>query len=94
MPTLNGPVDAGKSADSKAAVSIPVFGLDLGGCGAEQVERSLLSAPGVLEAYANRATETAYVRYDPDRIGLAALRGMIEAAGYRAGPPGTWRPGR
>lgn len=74
-----------------AAVAIPVIGLSLGGCGAEQVEHSLRSVPGVLHVYVNRATETAYVRYDPDRIGHQGLRRGIEALGVRAGSPKTWR---
>lgn len=79
------------SAEAEAAVAIPVFGLSLGGCGAEQVERALRPLPGVLYTYVNRATETAYVRYDPDRIGHAALRRGIEVLGLRAGSPTTWR---
>jgi Cu+-exporting ATPase len=71
-------------------VAIPVIGLSLGGCGAGQVERALRPEPGVLYVYVNRATETAYVRYDPDRIGHQRLRRGIEALGLRAGSPRTW----
>lgn len=60
-------------------MAVPIVGLSMGGCGAEQVERALRSAPGVLEAYVNRATETAYVQYDAERVGLVALRRRIEA---------------
>jgi len=72
-------------------VAIPLFGLELGGCGAEQAERALRSVPGVLYVYANRATEMAYVRYDAEQTGPATLRRAVEAAGLRAGPPTTWR---
>ncbi len=76
MATSNGSLTGGerRASSNPAAVAIPVVGFDLGGCGAEQAERALRSAPGVLYVYVNRATETAYVRYDPDRIGPHGLR--------------------
>lgn len=74
-----------------AAAYVPIIGLNLGGCGAEQVERALRSSPGVLYAYVNRSTETAYVRYDAERSSPAALRRGIEAFGLRAGSAKTWR---
>lgn len=92
MISHNGVCGNGSPAGSAAAaVAIPVIGLSLGGCGAELVEHSLRSLPGVLRVYVNRATETAYVRYDPDRIGHRGLRRGIEALGVRAGSPKTWR---
>ncbi len=92
MTVSNGVAGNESPAGSEAAaVAIPVIGLSLGGCGAEQVEHSLRSMPGVLHAYVNRVNETAYVRYDPDRIGHLGLRRGIEALGARAGSPKTWR---
>lgn len=76
---------------SLARVAVPIEGLSLGGCGAELLERVLRSVPGVLESYVNRATESAYVTYDTARTDGAALRRGVERAGFRAGPPGTWR---
>ena len=88
----NGVAGNGGPADSEAAaVAIPVIGLSLGGCGAEQAERALRAEPGVLYAYVNRATEMAYVRYDPDRIGHRGLRRRIEALDLRTEAPRTWR---
>lgn len=92
MTAKSNPTGGESPASSKpAAVSIPVIGLDLGGCGADQLERALRSETGVLYAYVNRATEMAYVRYDAERTGPATLRRGIEAAGLRAGSPKTWR---
>jgi hypothetical protein len=88
----NGVSGNGPPADSEAAaVAIPVIGLSLGGCGAKQVEHSLLSLPGVLHVYVNPATEIAYIRYDPDRIGHRGLRRRIEALDLRTAAPRTWR---
>ena len=70
---------------------MPIIGLSLGGCGADQAERALRSEAGVLYAYVNRSSETAYVRYDAERTGPAALRRGIEAVGLRTGSPKTWR---
>lgn len=92
MTTTNGSAGGERAAGSKpAAVSIPIIGLDLGGCGADQVERALRSEPGVLYVYVNRSTEMAYVKYDPERTGPATLRRGIEATGLRADYPKTWR---
>ncbi len=83
--------DERPAGSEAAAVAIPIIGLSLGGCGAEQAERALRSEPGVLYAYVNRATEMAYVRYDPDRIGHRGLRRRIEALDLRTEAPRTWR---
>lgn len=85
-------VSEGRLAGATVArVAVPIEGLSLGGCGAELLEHALRSVPGVLESYVNRATETAYVTYDPARADAAALRRRIARAGFRAGPPGAWR---
>ena len=42
---------------------------------------------GVAHAYANPATETAYVQYDPALVRPGDLVHAIEAAGFRAGEP-------
>ena len=49
-------------------------------------EKFLLRTDGVLSARINFATHTAKIRWDPDRIGLAALLKRIQAIGYRPRP--------
>ena len=69
-----------------SAVRIPVHGLGCGGGGATSIERELVRAPGVLRAYVNPATETAYIEYDPVQTDAGRLAQVIEHAGYRPGP--------
>ena len=71
---------------TRRAVRIPVYGLGCGGGGARTIERQLARLPGVLQAYVNPATEIAYVDYDPATVDAGQLTGIIEQAGYRAGP--------
>lgn len=68
---------------------IPVYGLGCGGSGANTIERELAATDGVLRAYVNPATETAYVDYDPAEADPWVLARAIERAGYRAGRPVT-----
>lgn len=68
-------------------VAVPIIGLSLGGCGADEVERALRGRPGVLDVYVNRANDVAYIRYDAATIDAAGLCQAIEATGLRAGPP-------
>ena len=49
----------------KERVTLEIYGLGCGGGGALAVERALIRIHGVAHAYANPATETAYVQYDP-----------------------------
>jgi Cu2+-exporting ATPase len=49
-------------------------------------ERVLLRTPGVLAARVNYATHRARVRFDPARVGLAAVLGRVRAAGYAPKP--------
>lgn len=43
--------------------------------------------PGVVDAYLNPATDTAYVEYDPARCGPAELTRILEDAGVKTGTP-------
>ena len=73
---------------SRARATLPILGLTCGGGGVLAVELALQQAPGVLRAYANPATEMAYVEYDPGKTDLGALERAIEQAGYRTILPG------
>lgn len=68
-------------------IQIPVYDLGCGGAGARTIERELAATDGVLRAYVNPATETAYVDYDPAEVDPAALVSVVERAGYRPGRP-------
>jgi Cu+-exporting ATPase len=73
--------------DVVRGLRIPIFGLGCGGAGATTIERELGATDGVLRAYVNPATETAYVDYDPAETDPGSLARAIEKAGYRAGQP-------
>ena len=73
--------------DIERGLRIPIYGLGCGGAGANTIERQLASTDGVLRAYVNPATETAYVDYDPAETDAWVLARAIERAGYQAGRP-------
>lgn len=50
----------------------------------QTIEKVLRSVPGVLRAYANPATEAAYVEYDAERCKDADLVRALESLGLRA----------
>ena len=64
-----------------------MFDLGCGGAGATTIERELAAIFGVLRAYVNPATETAYIDYDPAEVDPATLARAVERAGYRPGRP-------
>ena len=68
-------------------LQIPVYDLGCGGAGSTTIERELAATDGVLRAYVNPATETAYVDYDPSKVDPSTLARAVERAGYRAGRP-------
>ncbi len=65
-----------------AKVSLPIFDLSLGGCGALTIEHVLRELDGVVEAYVNPATETAYLTYEPRRLPVHRIADAIRALGY------------
>jgi P-type Cu+ transporter len=76
-------------------ITLDVEGMTCASCVA-RVERKLNKLEGV-EASVNLATESARVRFDPERVRLDDLVHAVESAGYRAAPTtGTRdeRPGR
>ena len=72
-------------------VAVPIFGLSLGGCGAEEVERSVRSLPGVSDVYVNRANDVAYITYESSRVSPSELRCQVEVVGLRVGTSDSWR---
>lgn len=70
-----------------ARVVLPILRLGCGGGGALTVERTLARLPGVVRAYVNPATETAYVVYRPGAVTEPDLVRAIREAGFDAEPP-------
>ena len=68
-------------------ITLEIYGLGCGGGGALAVERALTRVKGVVHAYANPATETAYAQYDPALVQPAHLVRAIEEVGFRTGEP-------
>jgi P-type Cu+ transporter len=66
-------------------VDLEISGMTCAAC-AGRIQRGLNRLEGV-EATVNYATDSAAVRFDPARAGLADLIGAVEAAGYRAALP-------
>jgi len=64
-------------------VSFPVEGMTCASC-VNRITRFLAKVEGVEEANVNLASESATIRYDPDRTGVAALVAAVDAAGYVA----------
>ena len=64
-------------------VSIPVEGMTCASC-VNRITRFLDRVDGVEDANVNLATESATVRFDPGRTGVADLAAAVEAAGYVA----------
>jgi Cu+-exporting ATPase len=67
--------------------TLEIIGLGCGGGGTLSVERALARLPGVVRAYVNPATETAYVEYDSSIAGATELVAAAERAGFRALQP-------
>ena len=64
-------------------VSFPVDGMTCAAC-VNRITRFLSKVEGVEEASVNLAAESATVRFDPARVGVADLASAVEAAGYEA----------
>ena len=69
------------------SVRIPIDDLGCAASDAPIVERELGRVHGVLRAYVNPVTETAYVEYDATQTDAWNLAVAIAEAGFRAGPP-------
>ena len=60
---------------------IGVRGMQCGGC-EQTVSRALVALPGVSEARADFVAEEVEVTFEPDRVGTAAMRSAVHAAGF------------
>jgi copper chaperone CopZ len=61
---------------------LPLFNLGCSSGSALTVERILAQQPGVVEVYANPATEAAYIVYDPALTNEAHLTMVVQRAGF------------
>ncbi|KDO15874.1 hypothetical protein SPRG_18589, partial [Saprolegnia parasitica CBS 223.65] len=64
-------------------VTLTVVGMTCNSC-ANSVETALRSTDGVLSAVVNFATESAYVKFAKDKVGIRSLVEVVEAIGYEA----------
>ena len=64
-------------------VSFPVDGMTCASC-VNRITRFLRKVDGVEDANVNLASESATVRFDPTRVGVADLVAAVDAAGYVA----------
>jgi Cu+-exporting ATPase len=64
-------------------VSLPVEGMTCASC-VNRITRFLRKVDGVEEANVNLASESATVRFDPERVSIHDLADAVEAAGYVA----------
>jgi P-type Cu+ transporter len=76
------------SSANAVEVELPIAGMTCASC-VNRIERFLRKSDGVASASVNLATETATIRYLPDRTGRSELARTIEAAGYELKPPPT-----
>ena len=64
-----------------------IRGLGFLGAGADEVQTALASTAGVDLAYVDRATEMAYVQYDPLKLGPEDLIQKVRGTGYGVEAP-------
>jgi copper chaperone CopZ len=63
-------------------LTLPLYNLGCSSGDALTVERILTQQSGVIEVYANPATEAAYIVYDPALTNEARLATVIKRAGF------------
>ncbi len=72
---------------ASATAELAVVGMHCGSCVA-LIQESLVEHDGVAEASVDLDSGRAVVRYDPDLVGVDALRAIVADAGYSATPVG------
>ncbi len=85
MPTDNNMVADGKSRSSATSKSVkktlPVTGMSCASCAAS-VESMLKTQNGVVDAGVNYGSQSAFVDYQPEVVGLPELQQVIQSIGY------------
>jgi Cu+-exporting ATPase len=70
-----------KPAHGGSSLALPLTGMSCASCAAK-IEKALKSAPGVISASVNFASEKATVEYDPSKTGAGTLAAAVREAGY------------
>lgn len=83
-------VPTAAAAQPQTAV-IPVEGMSCGSCAA-RLKRKLVEAPGVTSVEVNLAERVARVTFDAARTQPTRLIEVIDANGFKAGPPKVATP--
>lgn len=63
-------------------LALPLYNLGCSSGDALTIERILARQPGVIEFYANPATEVAYIAYDPALTDPDQLKVVVQHAGF------------
>ena len=69
------------TSEATDEISFGVRGLHCASC-VNTLEKKLLEHPAISTAIVNLATETGFVRFDPRRLTLSNVFGLVHAAGY------------
>lgn len=75
-------MNAQDKARQTQRLALPLYNLGCSGGDALTIERILAQQPGVIEVYANPATEVAYIAYDPALTNEEQLAVVIKRAGF------------
>jgi len=62
-------------------LEVPIRGMDCAEC-TQHVKHAIARLPGVQDVNVYLASEKAVIRLDPEQVGLPAIRGAVERAGY------------
>jgi copper chaperone CopZ len=73
--------------EDTSQIRVRILDLGCGDSARSGLERALAATDGVLSAYVNPATETAYVEVDPAEVDMSTVTQVIRRAGFRAGQP-------
>ena len=76
---------ATRSPSKCATIAIPIYGVTCWGSDASLINHVLEAISGVVSVYVNPAMEMAYLRYNPEKSGIAEFTEAIEHLGLRAG---------
>jgi copper chaperone CopZ len=66
-------------------IAIPIYGVTCWGSDASLIDQALATISGVVSVYVNPAMEMAYLRYNPEKCGIAEFTKAIEKLGLCAG---------
>jgi len=69
------------ASEAPAEITFGVRGLHCASC-VNTLEKKLLEHPAISTAIVNLATETGFVRYDPQRLTPSNIFGLVHSAGY------------